>query len=39
MRVSSTQTIGRIDEDSLDQPLGRKIAYALKAGTDQAAPL
>src|SRR5215831_11233924 len=38
MRISSAQAIGRIDKDSLDQPLRSKIAHALEAGTDQARP-
>src|SRR5215831_19233237 len=36
VRVSSTQPVGRVDKDSLDQALGGKIAHTFKPRTDQA---
>ena len=36
VRVSSTQAVGRIDKDGLDQSLGSKIEHPLEARTDQA---
>ena len=36
VRVSSTQAVGCVDKDGLDQSLGSKIAHPLEAGTDQS---
>ena len=34
VRVSSTQAVGRIDKDGLDQSLGSKIEHPLEVRTD-----
>ena len=38
MRVSPAQSVGRVNEDRLDQSLGSEIAHPFEAGADQACP-